>query len=285
MTSAVQQVDLVRVERGRRDAGTDRIAVEEPLEIRLHGAPFSVTMRTPGSDLELAAGFLFAERVLKCADDLGTIEHCRDPQPVIAPPAGGADPGASRENIVNVTLTGRTREDIDALLAGRRAVLTSSSCGLCGRVTIDSLRTELPAPASGVTVSASLLHTLPDRLREKQGLFDDTGGVHAAGLFGFDGRLEAVAEDVGRHNAVDKVIGRMLMADGLPLAGRVLQVSGRASFEIIQKAALAGVPIVAAVSAPSSLAIDLAREAGLTLIGFVRGGAFNVYTGAERITS
>ena len=285
MTSAAQQVDLVRIEGERRDAGTDRIAVEEPLEIRLHGAPFSVTMRTPGSDLELAAGFLFAERVLRSADDLGTIEHCRDPQPVIALPAAGADPAASRENIVNVTLTGRSREDIDALLAGRRAVLTSSSCGLCGRVTIESLRTELPAPATGVTVSASLLHTLPDRLRAKQGLFDDTGGVHAAGLFGFDGRLEAVAEDVGRHNAVDKVIGRMLMADSLPLAGRVLQVSGRASFEIVQKAALAGVPIVAAVSAPSSLAIDLAREAGLTLIGFVRGGAFNVYTGAERITS
>jgi FdhD protein len=247
-------------------------------------------MRTPGADRELAAGFLLSERVLKHADDLGTIEHCRDVRETSGVVDSGERSAQSRtaENVINVTLTGQSRQGLEKALAAKRQTMTSSSCGLCGRLTIDSLREDIDAARStttdgGIRVSAAVISCLPDRLRQAQAVFDETGGLHAAGLFTPDGTLVAMAEDVGRHNAVDKVIGRMLMQDALPLSKHVLCVSGRTSFEIVQKALFAGVTVVAAVSAPSSLAIDLASELGVTLIGFVRGDGFNIYAHQERI--
>jgi FdhD protein len=267
MPEAVRPVDVIRVQGTRRTEDADCAAVEEPLEIRLHGRPFAVVMRTPGDDRELAAGFLLSEDVVAGPDEIGAIAYCQD-----------------AENVLNVTLAGDAAGRLEQLLASRRQVTTNSSCGLCGRLTIESLTVHRPVVSGGWTVAPELLAALPDRLRGAQRLFDQTGGLHAAGLFAPDGRLEAVAEDVGRHNAVDKVVGRMLLAEAFPIANRVLCVSGRASFEIVQKAYLAGIPVVASVSAPSSLAIDLARDVGLTLVGFVRGSAFNVYSHAERIS-
>jgi FdhD protein len=302
--SRSRAVDVVRVRGVEADLASgfsrtrivDRAATEEPLEIRLHGRPFAVLMRTPGADRELAAGFLFAERVLKSADDLGTIEHCTDaaspgeqpqnPQstrsqdPVAASSASSA---VASSNVINVTLANGSAEAIDRLLAGRRQVTGNSSCGLCGRVTIDSLKTDAGPIRATWTMAASVLATLPDGLRARQTVFDETGGLHAGGLFTPEGELIDVAEDVGRHNAVDKVVGRALMRDALPLSNHVLCVSGRTSYEIVQKAVLAGIPIVAAVSAPSSLAINLAREFGVTLVGFVREAGFNIYTHEWRI--
>ena len=270
MADAFRQVDVVRVREGARAHDHDRAATEEPLEVRLHGRSFAVVMRTPGADRELAAGFLFSERVLVTPDDLGTIEHCSD-----TPGQGG--------NIVNVTMADGAVATLDRVFEDRRRVVMNASCGMCGRATIDSLRAEGPPIESPLKVPAATLAALPDRLRKSQPVFDQTGGLHAAGLFTAEGHLDDLAEDVGRHNAVDKVIGRALMADRLPLSNRVLCVSGRSSFEIVQKAFLAGVPIVAAVSAPSTLAIDLADEVGLTLVGFVRAGGFNVYTHPFRV--
>jgi FdhD protein len=265
-----RQFDVVRVANGNRAPAVDWAAAEEPLEVRLHGRAFAVIMRTPGADRELAAGFLFAERVVTEADDLGTIEYCRD--------ADSVSP-----NIVNVTLANMSAERLEQLLAGRREVIANSSCGLCGRLTIESLRSDVAPLAYGSRASSSIV-SLPQRLRSAQPVFDETGGIHAAGLFDADGALTASAEDVGRHNAVDKVVGRMLMQEALPLSSHTLFVSGRTSFEIVQKAWFAGVPIVASVSAPSSLAIELAREAGITLVGFVRDGSFNIYSHPERIS-
>ena len=285
MVETQREVRVVRVRDGRRAPDVDRAAAEEPLEVRLHGRPFAVIMRTPGADRELTAGFLLAEGVLRSADDLGTIEHCRD----AAEPPGGpqtGEPRAPAANVVNVTLVGRAREALDETLAARRQVTTNSSCGLCGRLTIESLKAvvePLRPEGDAGCVGASVLVALPDRLRAAQAVFDRTGGLHAAGLFTRRGELDGVAEDVGRHNAVDKVIGRKLMMDALPLGDRLLFVSGRTSFEIVQKALLAGIPIVAAVSAPSSLAIDLAGETGVTLVGFLRGAGFNIYSHPERI--
>ena len=264
-------IRVTRVRGGHPTADEDRAATEEPLEVRLNNRPFAVIMRTPGADPELAAGFLLAERVLMSADDLGAIEYCTDPK------------AEHPENIVNVTLAGSAVARLDAVLAERRQVTTNSSCGMCGRLTIESLRLELPALGRAWTVQGSVIAGLPGTLRAAQKTFDETGGLHAAGLFTTDGRLTTFAEDVGRHNAVDKVIGRMLMREELPLSQYLLFVSGRTSFEIIQKAFLAGIPVVAAVSAPSTLAIDLAEETGVTLVGFVRGDGFNVYAHPERI--
>jgi FdhD protein len=281
-----RSVDVVRVRGGERTEAMDRVAAEEPLEVRLHGRPFAVLMRTPGADRELAAGFFFAERVLKSADDLGTIEHCTDP---VARPFQGREREAeslalqTRDNVINVTLANGSTEAIERLLADRRQVMGNSSCGLCGRVTIESLKTGVAPVHAAWTLPAAVLAALPDRLRARQTVFDDTGGLHAAGLFTPDGELADVAEDVGRHNAVDKIVGRALMRDALPLSSHVLCVSGRTSYEIVQKAVLAGMPIVAAVSAPSSLAIDLAREFGVTLVGFVRDGGFNIYSHQHRV--
>jgi FdhD protein len=271
MAEALRPVTVVRVRGGTRQEGADRAAAEEPLEVRLHGRPFAVIMRTPGADRELAAGFLLAEQVLATPDDLGTIEYCTDPS------------AEHPENIVNVTLASGASAMLEQVLAGKRQVTANSSCGMCGRLTIESLQADAPPLACRWTVPSSILILLPDRLRAAQRVFDETGGLHAAGLFTRDGRLEAMAEDVGRHNAVDKVIGRMLMQDRLPLTDHILFVSGRTSFEIVQKAFLAGIPMVAAVSAPSSLAIDLAQQCGVTLVGFLRGENFNVYAHPERI--
>ena len=271
MTAAKQQIDVVRVQGARRANDVDCAVVEEPLEIRLHGRPFAVVMRTPGADRALTAGFLLSEQVITGFDDLGTIEHCTDAD------AGGT-PAA---NVVNVSLVMPSRAE--QALAERRQTTTNASCGMCGRRTIESLATQVAPLTSAFTTTGDVLTSLPDRLRGAQSVFDETGGLHAAGLFDADGRLLDAAEDVGRHNAVDKVVGRRLLVDELPLDRRILFVSGRTSFEIVQKALLAGIPIVASVSAPSSLAIDLASDMGVTLAGFVRGGTFNIYAHAERI--
>jgi len=287
MSDMVRSVDVVRVRGPRRGAEQDRAATEEPLEIRLHGRPFAVVMRTPGADRELAAGFLLAEQVIRSADDLGTIEYCTDQQSRNAPGKGngfsaiGASSAAGSSNVVNVTLMDHER--VERALVDRRQVTTNASCGMCGRLTIESLMTHLPPIDATWTMDAAVLVSLPARLRAAQAAFDETGGLHAAGLFAADGRLIDTAEDVGRHNAVDKVIGRMLLREQLPLSAHALCVSGRTSFEIVQKAAIAGIPLVAAVSAPSSLAIDLARESGVTLVGFVRDEGFNIYAHAHRI--
>jgi FdhD protein len=273
MIDAFNAVDVWRVRDGRSTKDVDRAATEEPLEIRLHGRPFTVIMRTPGADRELAAGFLLAEGVLASAADLGTIAHCTDP---------GAD---HPENILNVTLLNGSAAALEDILAGRRLVTMTSACGMCGRLTIESLRTEAPPLTSTWTVAHEALVGMPDRLRVAQAVFDETGGLHAAGLFTPEGALDQAAEDVGRHNAVDKVIGRMVIREAVPIADRILFVSGRTSFEIVQKAFLAGIPIVASVSAPSSLAIALAAAAGVTLVGFVRGASFNIYTHPSRVTS
>lgn len=273
MAEAFQTVDVTRIRNGARTIDADRAATEEPLEIRLHNRPFAVVMRTPGADRELAAGFLLAERVLRTPDDLGTIEYCTDPA------------AEHPENIVNVRLALGSADALEQVFASQRNVTTNASCGMCGRLTIDSLRADGPPLPVRWTVPASTIVAAPGRLRDAQAVFEQTGGLHAAGLFTRDGRLEAMAEDVGRHNAVDKVIGRMLMQERLPLSDHLLFVSGRTSFEIVQKAFLAGIPIVAAVSAPSTLAVDLAQECGITLIGFLRGASFNIYAHPERVVS
>lgn len=273
MMAPSQRVSVVRVASGRQQTGGDVVAAEEPLEVRLHGRPFAVIMRTPGADRELVAGFLLAERVLLTPDDLGAVAHCTD--------AGAEHP----ENVINVLLAGAAVGRVEALLEGRRRVMAHSSCGLCGRQTIEGLKTDVAPLRSPLRVMAEVVSALPGTLRGAQTIFDATGGLHAAGLFAADGALVDAAEDVGRHNAVDKVIGRQIMADALPLSAALLFVSGRTSYEIIQKAALAGIPFVASVSAPSSLAVALAEEIGITLVGFVRGQSFNVYAHPERITT
>jgi FdhD protein len=259
---------------GRHDVGAqiDAVAIEEPLEVRLHGRSFAVIMRTPGSDRALAAGFLFSEGVIASAAEIGAVEHCRHPDhPEV-------------HNIVDVFVVGLAREGLEARLADRRHVLATSSCGLCGRVAIESLEVRAAALATTSRVEPRIVASLPDLLRQRQTGFDATGGLHAAGLFDVEGTLRASAEDVGRHNAVDKVIGGEVLDDALPLGGTILVVSGRASFEIVQKAWLAGIELVCAVSAPSSLAIELAERAGITLLGFARDGGFNVYSHPDRIS-
>ena len=267
---AVRPVDVVRVGATTSETRPDLAATEEPLEIRLDNVPFVVTMRTPGADRELAAGFLLAERIIDGPDDLGTIQHCTDAE-------------AAAGNVLNVTLAGEAVARARDALTRRRAVTTTSACGVCGRQSIDDLMVGVaPLPVTW-SVSKDMITPLPDRLRASQTTFDATGGLHAAGLFDRTGRLTEVAEDVGRHNAVDKVVGAQLLMEQFPLDDRILFVSGRTSFEIIQKAVVARVPIVAAVSAPTSLAVHLARQAGVTLLGFVRGGSFNIYATPGRI--
>jgi FdhD protein len=267
----VTHVRVVRVGPGGAQDDEDVAATEEPLEIRLHGKPFVVTMRTPGHDRELAAGFLFSEGVIRSSADLGAVEHCRHPD----------HPGG--HNIVDAYLVGDAAASVESHLDDRRRVLTTSSCGMCGRTTIEALRVRAAPLRPGAPFPRNLAASFPDRLRAHQGVFDETGGLHAAALFTADGACETAAEDVGRHNAVDKVVGSMLLQDRLPLSGCALAVSGRASYEILQKAWLAGVGLVCAVSAPSSLAIELARAAGITLLGFVRDGSFNIYAHPQRI--
>ena len=271
MNPAVHPVDVVRVGPDAGSASQDVAAAEEPLEIRLGGQQFVVIMRTPGADQDLATGFLLSEQIVRQPEDISTMRYCTE------------EDGRDSANVLNVWLAGDAAARAAVALAGRRHVTANSACGVCGRRSIDDLMEGSRRVESDVTVLKSAIASLPDRLRATQKTFDETGGLHAAGLFDRDGNLIAVAEDVGRHNAVDKVIGAELARGHLPLADRILFVSGRTSFEILQKAVVAGVPVVASVSAPSSLAIELAREANVTLLGFVRGSTFNIYAGAERI--
>jgi len=257
----------------------DTLTVEEPLEIRIGDVPLTVTMRTPGHDIELVHGFLLSEGIIGSADDVSLARYCAG-----AVTSGETGFDENTYNVIDVTLApGVTPPDASAA----RAFLTSSSCGVCGTASIEQLRTrtafDVASDPMGVTPSTLL--ALPDALRARQRSFDRTGGLHAAGLFTADGELLVVREDVGRHNAVDKVVGWAMLEGRLPAAGCVLMVSGRASFELVQKAVVAGIPCLAAVSAPSSLAVDLAEDAGATLVGFVRGTRFNIYTGAHRVTT
>ena len=248
----------------------DHLAVEEPLEIRLAGNSLSVTMRTPGEDEELVAGFLFSEGIIADADDLDVVARYRGPD-------GDPDDG----NVMNVILKGDARVAKERL---RRNFIASSSCGLCGKATIDAIRAELPTVQSNLVISVDRLNSLAAAMHQGQSTFEKTGGLHAAGLFDADGRLLVLREDIGRHNAVDKVIGHMVLARSVPLDRNVLMVSGRVSFEIVQKALTARIPVIAAVSAPSSMAVQMALAADMTLIGFVRNGGFNLYAGAHRVT-
>ena len=283
------------VEPGQSRPRTDEVATEEPLEIRLRAAGFTegggplpvfrrrsqgagqrtvaITMRTPGADFELAAGFLYAEGVIRSGDEIHGISHCDEPD---------LDED-KRYNIVSVDLRRDALPDLQAL---ERHFYTTSACGVCGKASLESLRLRgAPTIPPGPEVDAEILRRLPASLRAGQGIFDATGGLHAAALFDAEGKLLAVREDVGRHNALDKVVGWALLGGRLPLSRHIVMVSGRSSFEILQKSLMAGVPIVCAVSAPSSLAVSLAREFGITLIGFLRGDRFNVYSGRERVNT
>ncbi len=251
----------------------DTLVVEEPLEIRVAGRPMAVTMRTPGDDMDLAAGFLVSEGVVSAAAHLRTMRFCADTS---------AEDG-NTYNILDVDLALGVPAPDPSL---ERSFYTTSSCGLCGKASLDAVRTQAPFDVEGdpLVVPAALLSSLPDRLREAQRVFDRTGGLHAAALFTAAGELLVLREDVGRHNAVDKVVGWALRENHVPLRSTILLVSGRASFELTQKAWMAGVPFLAAVSAPSSLAVDLAVEAGMTLVGFLRGETMNVYANDHRVS-
>lgn len=251
----------------------DLLAAEEPLEIRVGGTSLAITMRTPGDDIDLAAGFLVSEGVIARGDDFAAARYC----------AGATDEGPNTYNVLDITLAAGVAPPDPSL---ERAFFTTSSCGLCGKASIDAVRTRsaYSAASDDLRLDAARLVTFPDRLREQQAVFEKTGGLHAAALFdGESGDLLVLREDVGRHNAVDKVIGWAVKENLLPLRGTVLMVSGRASFELTQKASMAGIPVLAAVSAPSSLAVELAVELGITLVGFLRGDSMVIYAGAERI--
>ncbi len=276
----MEPIDRVRVRAREGDSETERedaLAVEEPLEIRIRPEPagpvasFVITMRTPGNDEELAAGLLFAEGVLGGRTDLVALERPEDPR---------IDPQL-RANVLVATLAPEAYGRAAGL---QRGTVMGSACGVCGKTSIENV---IPADRSPLTsrarVSADLLYKLPDQLRERQSLFATTGGLHAAALFTAEGEFLQIREDIGRHNATDKLVGAFLLNDRLPLSDRVLLVSGRAGFEIVQKAYAAGIPIVASVSAPSSLAVELAQTAGVTLVGFLRQRRFNIYANPERI--
>ncbi len=263
-------MDVLRWDGESVSQSPDELAVEEPLEIRVRGRAISVTMRTPGHDAELTAGFLLTEGIIRAPQDVLRIEHC-----------DRNDQG----NILNVLLAPEVPVDFERLT---RHVFASSSCGLCGKATIESIRTQFPSIESDVSIDAELLATLPQKMRASQETFDRTGGLHAAALFDACGNLIVIREDVGRHNAVDKVVGHCLLATSSPPSlfppdRHVLLVSGRSSFEIMQKALAARVPIVAAVSAPSSLAAEFAADSGQTLVGFLRGRRMNIYANPQRI--
>jgi FdhD protein len=265
-------VRITAVHDGLRSQRPDTVATEEPMEIRVGGPgqearAVAVTMRTPGGDYELAGGFLFTEGLI-APGEIQRVAYCDDL---------GED--EQRYNVVTITLD--RPFDHDRL---HRNFYATSSCGICGKATLEDVEVRCAPVAAGTQVPASVLVSLPDALRAKQRVFDRTGGLHAAGLFTPAGELLTLREDVGRHNAVDKVIGEQLLAGRVPLADHVLQVSGRASFEIVQKAAVAGIPVVSAVSAPTSLAVEAAERFGMTLVGFVRDGRCNVYAHPERVT-
>jgi FdhD protein len=250
----------------------DTLAAEEPLEIRVNGAPLTVTMRTPGDDVELAHGFLLTEGVIGSREDVSVARYC----------PGATEDGRNTFNVLDLTLAEGVAPPDPGVA---RNFYTTSSCGVCGKAALDAVRlSSRYSPAGdGCSIDSDTLTRLPDALRASQKVFAATGGLHAAGLFRTDGTPVVVREDVGRHNAVDKALGYATMAELIPLRGTVLMVSGRASFELVQKAAMAGVPMLAAVSAPSSLAVELAAERGMSLVGFLRGESMNVYAGTQRV--
>lgn len=264
---------VVRLRDGAVSRRPDTMAAEEPIEIRVGGRAVTITMRTPGDDFDLAVGFLVSEGVVHRVEDVVVARYC----------AGATDDGGNTYNVVDVQLARGVRVPDLSL---ERNFYTSSSCGLCGKASLDAVRTQAAwsVAEDPLRLEAETLLDLPERLRAAQRVFETTGGLHAAGLFAATGELLVLREDVGRHNAVDKVVGHALRNGMLPLRETVLMVSGRASFELVQKAVMAGIPMLAAVSAPSSLAVDLAAESGLTLVGFLRGTSLNVYTGAHRLS-
>lgn len=281
--AATSEAQVRRISSDGFDEVADILAVEEPLEIRI-GFPdkthraVSITMRTPGEDGELAAGFLFTEGILKSPEQVKQVRHCGLK---IGRAKGTVDRAAAlNSNTIRVDLAEGVDLDLKKL---ERHFYTTSSCGVCGKSSIEALQSGAAKIESGVTVSAEVLHSLPESLRGAQSGFDKTGGLHASALFHTDGTLDIVREDVGRHNALDKVVGAKFLAGEVPLSISILLVSGRASFELVQKALMAGIPILAAVGAPSTLAVELAQEFGMTLIGFVRDRRFNIYCGEERI--
>jgi FdhD protein len=269
------KVRVRSVEEGRARVRPDSLATEEPMEIRLISGDtrqtVAVTMRTPGADFELAAGFLYGEGIVSSPEDIRRISYCVD-----------ADIDAEQQyNIVNVELRGGRSYDLKPL---ERHFYTTSACGVCGKASLEQLELRgCPVIPPGPKVAPEIIYALPEKLREAQGLFDATGGLHAAALFDKEGELVALREDVGRHNATDKLVGWTLLEGRLPLSDHLVMVSGRSSFEILQKCLTAGVPVVCAISAPSSLAVDVARQFDMTLVGFLRGSRFNVYSGHERV--
>jgi FdhD protein len=278
MQSSIVEVPVHKIQGTQsRVLAQDALAIEEPLEIRLSydaegkrtSKSLSITMRTPGHDFDLAAGFLFTEGIVQEATQIADMQHC-------------AKAGGGEANVVRVDLRADVAIDFARL---QRHFYTSSSCGVCGKTSIEVLQaTACPTiPPTALTIEADIIHSLPDKLRTVQAVFEATGGLHAAALFDAAGELLDLREDVGRHNAVDKLIGAQFRADKTPLAERLLLVSGRASFELVQKALMGGVPILAAVGAPSSLAVELASNFGMTVIGFVRNDRFNIYSGSDRI--
>lgn len=273
MTRKTQRMRIRKLDReGGAGVREDVLAAEEPLQILLGNKPFTITMRTPGDDFDLVAGFLVGEGVIHHKEDLPSMRFC----------AGEDEQGRQTYNVVQADLAPHVPLPDEGL---ERHIYTTSACGICGTASIDAVRKKstFELEKEPESLALDVLLDLPQKLREHQDIFDSTGGVHAAGLFDFSGNLLCLREDVGRHNAVDKVVGWALREGKLPLSDTVLQVSGRASFELVQKAAMAGIPVLAAVSAPSHLAVELARESGLTLAGFSRGKSINIYSHSERI--
>lgn len=274
--TSTQRVAVGRVADGEVRSGRDEVVVEEPMEIRAGAVgvpeeelvPLAVLMRTPGNDFELAAGFAVTEGIVAAPSDIRSVAYC------------GLPPEQQEYNVVTVRIGGDVELD-----RHRRTMFTTSSCGVCGKASIDAVEVACPHVPAAAPVDAAVIAGLPGKLRERQRLFDQTGGLHAAGLFDRTGALRIVREDVGRHNAVDKVVGWAVQQGELPLDDHLLAVSGRAGFEIVQKAAVAGIAIVVAVSAPSSLAVTAAERLGVTVVGFARRGRFNVYTRPDRIVS
>lgn len=266
MLKDTQRVRVVKIHEHKTRAIEDDIVVEEPLEIRLNGESLAVTMRTPGYDFDLAVGFLLTEGFIQSAGEVGTIAYCPNEE------------NKDLKNVLEVTLLDRSRS-----VESKRRLWASSSCGLCGKATLDSIRQVSNGIESSLSLDVDILYSFPARLRAAQSNFSRTGGIHAAGLFNQTGRLLWLREDIGRHNAVDKVLGASIRASGVPLSEYIMMVSGRLGFEIAQKALVAGIPVVASVSAPSSLSVELAQQFGITAIGFLRGQALNIYTHPDRI--
>ncbi|OUL25105.1 sulfurtransferase FdhD [Nostoc sp. RF31YmG] len=263
------------VENSKMRTRIDHLTTEEPLEIRLvsQNRTIAVTMRTPGADFELTAGFLYGEGVINSKQDIQRMSYCVDE----------SVDGEQRYNIVNIELREGLIPDLQPL---ERHFYTNSACGVCGKASLEALRLRgCPIIPLGPVVTPEIIYSLPEQLRSAQGIFTATGGLHAAAVFNSQGQMLNLQEDIGRHNALDKLIGSALLSDDLPLNNHILMVSGRSSFEILQKSTAAGIPIVCSISAPSSLAVSVAKEFGITLIGFLRGERFNVYTGWERINA